>query len=223
MPQSKPSKSSDSSSKSTSSKPRKKRAYNSPVREQQIAETIEKIIVAGAELIRRFDGWDWKNLNALAVAKRAGVGKRTVQRYFPTEKLLRDAVLQRLVQESGVHLEDITLANYGNTLEKIFRYLQSFALNRDYPYDPTMKTLDQQGRNMLFKAVADTKPDWSEAQQIAAAAMLDIFWQPPLFERLTTAWGMDIDQSAGIVKWLVDAIETAILNDQFPDLASDNT
>lgn len=212
------SKKASAADKPTSKSPQKKRAYNSPLREQQIAATKERIINAGAELIHGYESWDWNKLNALAVAKRAGVGKRTVQRYFPSEKILRDAVLQHLLLESGVQFEQLTLDDFGSTVEKIFRYLQSFALTSVYPYDPTVKTLDQQGRSMLLKAVTDAKPDWPESKQIAAAALLDMFWQPLLLDRMTTTWGMEMDHAVGIIKWLIEMIDTAIKKDRLPDL-----
>lgn len=196
--------------------PRQKRTYNSPLREQQIVETKERIIAAGVELVRSYESWDWKNLNASAVAKRSQLGKRTVQRYYPTEKVLRDAVLQQLVLESGVQFESLSLRDLGDMIEKIFRYLQSFAQTRAYPFDPSIQSLDQQGRLMLLKAVAEAKPDWPENRQMTAAAALDIFWQPQLLERLMTIWEMDIDQAVDTVTSLVDLIENAMRRNRFP-------
>lgn len=225
MPTSKTPKTKTPAKKSSTSRPaaKKKRSYNSPLREQQIAETKERIIVAGIELVRSYDSLDWKNLNATAVAKQSGLGKRTVQHYYPTERVLRDAVLQRLVIESGVRFDTLKVGELGDTMEQIFRYLQSFAMTRSYPYDPTVQTLDQQARIMLVKAVSEAKPKWTESQHKAAAAVLDMFWQPPMLERLTSAWDMDVDQAVTIVKWLVDTVENAIQKNKFPELPADKT
>lgn len=215
-------KSTQRSSQAGSQEAAAKRAYNSPVREQQSAETREKIITAGAELVHGYLAWDWKNLNATAVAKQAGVGKRTVQRYFPTEGVLRDAVLQRIVEESGIELESIQLGDYAEAVAAMLRYLQSFSVTHVYPYDSTFKSLDDLRRDVLLNAVAAATPKWSEKKRIMAAAMLDIFWQPTLHERLTATWGLDVEEAAAALKWLVEAIETGIKKDRLPKINAEN-
>ena len=84
--------------------PATKRRYNSPLRQQQTLETRERIVAAGAKLVHSYRAWDWTNLTALAVGECARVSDRTVQRHFPTERLLRDAVLQRVYEVSGIGL-----------------------------------------------------------------------------------------------------------------------
>ncbi len=49
------------------------RKHESPLRRQQTAETRERILVAGSELVHGFSSWDWRDLTVRAVAKRAGV------------------------------------------------------------------------------------------------------------------------------------------------------
>ena len=62
--------------RATSSEPAtQRRGYNSPVRRQQSAETRERIIAAGAELVHGFPAWDWKNLSAAAVGEHAGISE----------------------------------------------------------------------------------------------------------------------------------------------------
>lgn len=198
-----------------------KRAYNSPLREQQSAETREKIITAGAELVHGYLAWDWKNLNSDAVAKHASVGKRTVQRYFPTEGVLRDAILQRIVEESGIELASIQIGEFAETVASMFRYLQSFSVSHVYPYDSTFKSLDDLRRDVLLDAVSAATPKWSEKKRVLAAAMLDIFWQPTLLERLTTTWGLDVEDSVAALSWLINSIEAGIKKDSLPKVASE--
>ena len=211
-----------SKAKPASTQEAKKRAYNSPVREQQAAETREKIIAAGSELVHSYMAWDWKNLNADAVAKQAGVGKRTVQRHFPTENVLRDAVLQRIVEESGIDLGKLQLSDYADTVANILRYLQSFTVTHIYPYDSTFKSLDAMRRDVLLQIVATATPDWPEQKRIMAAAMLDIFWQPTLHERLTATWGLNVEDAVSALTWLIKAIETGIRKDRLPEVSSKN-
>ena len=89
-----------------------KRAYNSAVRQQQSNETRELIITSGVKLAHEFPAWDWKNLTFRAVGECAGISERTVYRYFSTEQALKDAVMQRLVKESGINLNALSLAAF---------------------------------------------------------------------------------------------------------------
>ena len=198
-----------------------RRQYNSPIREQQSAETRERIVAAGSELVHSLPGWDWKNLTARAISERAGVSERTVHRYFPTERKLRDAVLQRLVEESGVKLNTVTLENFGTVTVGLLGYLSSFAAtasslpNVD---DPSLLSMDQQRCQVLLKAVGEATPDWSHPNRAAAAGLLDLLWSPTPYERLISAWGLDSKQAINSIKWLIDLVEQAIREGRHPRL-----
>ena len=88
-----------------------RRTYDNRARQEKAAQTRERIVTAGSELVHGFDTWNWRDLTFKAVAERAGVGERTVYRHFPTERHLHDAVMQRLESEAGISYEDVDLAN----------------------------------------------------------------------------------------------------------------
>lgn len=194
----------------------KRRAYRSPLRQQQLAQTRERIIAAGSELVHNMPDWDWKNLNARAVSERAGVSERTVHRHFATERGLRAAVLQRLVEESGIDVDHLELDDYGKTVGHLFRYMQSFALQDREGLDPVLEEVDRRRINALVQSVVRATPEWSRERQENAAALLDILWQPPLYERLTQVWGFEGERAIGIITWLIDQIEEAIQADRSP-------
>jgi len=187
-----------------------KRTYHSPLRQQQSQETRRRIIDAGAELVHGFHAWDWTNLSARAVGERAGVSERTVQRYFPTERLLRDAVLERMVEESGVDLGALTFGEFSDVIRRMFSYLSSFAVAPEKQEDPSFASIDQFRRDALLRAVERAVPDWGSEDRRAIAAALDMFWNPPLYERLVEAWGLDTDRAVDLISWLVTLIERAV-------------
>jgi AcrR family transcriptional regulator len=189
---------------------KKKRSYNSPLREQQSAQTREKIIAAGAALVHTLPNWDWKNLSAKAVGEKAGISERTVRRYFSADAQLRDAVLKKLVEESGIDLGSLTLDEFSEVAVGLFRHLQSFQARTTVPQDSAFASLDKLRRDSLVEAVARETSDWSPEEQETAAAMLDILWQPPLFERLTGPWGFDDERTARSLRWLHDLMAEAI-------------
>ncbi len=195
-----------------------KRRYNSPLRQQQTLETRERIIAAGANLVRSYPTWDWTNLTALAVGERAGVSERTVQRHFPTERLLRDAVLQRVYEESGIGLENMQLENFAAITVRLFAYLSSFATTAQVPSDPTFLSMDQRRCAAMLKAVEDETPEWNAQQQRVAASVLDIIWNPPTYERLIATWGFTPARASEALTWLIGLIESAIRNGERPPL-----
>jgi AcrR family transcriptional regulator len=196
--------------------PPAKRRYNSPLRQQQSAETRRRIVHAGAELVHGFHAWDWTNLTARAVGERAGVSERTVQRYFPSERQLRDAVLERLVEESGVDLNAFELGDFAAVTSSMFTYLASFAIETETVEDPSFASMDQRRREALLGAVARATPGWSDHDRESAAAVLDILWNQPPYERLIEAWGFDGDRAVNTITWLIELIEGAIREGRHP-------
>jgi hypothetical protein len=49
-----------------------------------------------------------------------------------------------------------------------------------------------------------------------AAAMLDILWSVPSYERLITAWKLDGDQATQAITWVMDMLVDAIRHDRRP-------
>jgi len=195
-----------------------KRRYNSPLRQRQSAETRNRIIHAGSELVHGFHAWDWTNLTARAVSERAGVSERTVQRYFPTERELRDAVLQRLVEESGVRLEALELGHFAAVTAQMFSYLSSFAATPSKVTDPSFASVDRLRREALLGAVGRATPGWSDRERESAAAVLDILWNQSPYQRLIEAWEFDAERAVDTITWLIELIEEAVRKGRRPVL-----
>ena len=143
-------------------------------------------MAAGSELVHGFASWNWQELTFRAVAERAGVGERTVYRHFPTERHLHDAVMQRLEEEAGITYEDVTLDNLGAVTAKVFLSRGAFAVGESVtgPDSPTFVAVDERRRHALLRAVATSTPAWTDEQRATAAAVLDMLWNLPSYERL---------------------------------------
>jgi AcrR family transcriptional regulator len=187
-----------------------RRPYNSPLRQQQAAETRERIVAAASTLVHGYERWDWRELTVRAVAREAGVSERTVYRHFADEALLRDAVVERLQEEAGVALDEVSLARFADQATRVFDYLASFPASKRAVQEPTFESLDERRRAALLAAVEPAAAGWSAADRTMAAAVLDVLWTVETYERLTSAWELEPDQAARAARWVIGLIEQAI-------------
>ena len=169
-----------------------RRGYDSPLRRQKAAQTRDRIVRAGSELVHGFASWDWQGLTFRAVAERAGVGERTVYRHFPTERHLHDAVMQRLEEEAGITYEDVELTNVADVTARVFESRRSFAVSGSVttPHDPTFVAVDERRRQALLRVVSASTPHWSDTERETLAALLDVLWNLPSYERLVGVWNL---------------------------------
>jgi AcrR family transcriptional regulator len=195
-----------------------RRVYDSPLRRQRAAETRQKIVEAGARIVHQLPSWDWSSVTFRAVAEQAGVGERTVYRYFPTERHLHDAVMQHLEEEAGVSYEGMTLQSVASVASRVFGSLPSVsAAPQTSPVPgPTFEAEDDRRREALRSAVTDAAPHWTPAQREALAAALDVIWGVPSFERLVDSWHLDRAHAAAVIGWLIDLMVQAVADDIRP-------
>ncbi|WP_123026120.1 TetR/AcrR family transcriptional regulator [Mycolicibacterium stellerae] len=189
-----------------------RRRYDNSARAEKAAQTRERIVAAGSELVHAFDSWNWRDLTFRSVAERAGVGERTVYRHFPTERHLHDAVMQRLESEAGISYEDVDLDNLGEVTGRVFASLQRFSVRDsiDTPRDPTFVGVDARRRAALLRAVTESAPGWSDDEKRVTAGLLDVLWNLPSYERLVGVWGVDGATATGAVTWLMSKVIDAV-------------
>lgn len=192
------------------------RRYDSPLRRERSAETRGRIVEAGAALVHDLSSWDWQGLTVRAVAAGAGVHERTVHRHFATERDLHAAVLQRLLEESGVTVEGMRLDDLPAHIEQLFDYLASFSSSTERPPDAVLADLDARRKAAIVATVAAEADELSAADQQLAAAMIDVLWGLPSYRRLINGWGFDATDAALGVNWLVKLVTEAVRDGQGP-------
>lgn len=193
-----------------------KRAYKSPLREKQLAETRERIINAGVKLIHEIPNWEWKTLTYKAISDRAGVSERTVYRHFPTEREMKDAIMRKMVDSSGVDLTTLRLSDFANVTAQVFAFLSNVASTTPIEDNPTFASIDEHRRERLLNAVATDTPGWTEQERENVTALLDILWNVPPYERLIKTWQFDNQRATKVTAWLIQLILEAIKNDNRP-------
>jgi AcrR family transcriptional regulator len=189
---------------------RETRRYDSPVRRARVEATREGIVAAGAELLHGFPVWNWGALTIKAVAERVGLTERTVYRYFPNERALRDAVMARMEQESGVELEGLSVERVQDVAARIFDYVSRFPLAPRTPQDPTVAAANLRQREALLGAVTDATHGWPAGDRAIVAGLLDVLWSPVSFERLVLDWGIDEQDAISGITWAIGLIQQAL-------------
>jgi AcrR family transcriptional regulator len=197
--------------------PREKRRYDSSLRRERAAQTRQRIVDAGAELVHSLPTWDWRELTIRAVAERAGVHERTVYRHFATEQLLRAAVLSRLEQEAGIDPYDVTLEAIGQHVSQLFGYLSTFTSSKEAPVDSALEEEDRRRKEGLVAAVDAAAPHWSARDRRIAAALIDVLAGVASYRRLVGAWQLTSTDATDAVNWLVGLLAREVREDRPPD------
>ncbi len=193
-----------------------RRPYNGARRREQAAETRDRIVSAGCELLHRSSIRDWRGLTIRAVAERAGVNERTVYRYFGNERGLRDAVMQREEESAGIDLDGMQLDDIAGIASRIFDHVSSYPTEPRAPLDPTLAEANQRQRDALLGAIAAQAADWSAEDQTVAAAMFDVLWSVATYERLVVDWQVDQKRAVRGISWVIELVEAAVREGRGP-------
>lgn len=195
---------------------RKRRRYNSPLRRQRAAETRERIVAAGAALLHGYPVWNWSALTVRSVAERAQVNERTVYRHFANERELREAVLARLQEESGVDLKGLALEDVQAVTARIFEHVSTFPLEPRTQRDATQTAAVENQQEALLDAVIPFTREWPDADRRLAAAMLDVLWSVVSYERLVADWKLHPKEATRGVTWVMGLVVGAIRAGRLP-------
>ncbi len=192
------------------------RTYDGTLRRERAAETRERILVAGSELIHRTAVRDWKKLTVRAVADRAGVNERTVYRYFGSERGLRDAVMHRNEQEAGIELTGMELSDIATVATQIFDHVAQYPREPRPPLDPTLVAAKERQQKALLGALAERTRPWSDPDRTVVAAVFDVLWSVASYERLVVDWGIDHDRAVEGMAWVIGLVEQAVRDGRGP-------
>jgi AcrR family transcriptional regulator len=185
-------------------------SYDGALRQERAEETRERIITAGTELVHRESVRDWKTVTIRAVAVRAGVNERTVYRYFGNERGLRDALLQRIEQDSGIDVNGMQLGQIGQMAAKILGQVSQYPRDPRPQLVPTLEVAKERQQAALLEAVSASAEELPDELKRVVAAMLDVQWSVATYERLIENWQIDHDLAVRGVQWVLELIGDAI-------------
>jgi AcrR family transcriptional regulator len=186
-----------------------RRQYDSTLRRERAAQTRERIVTAGIELVRASIR-DWNGVTIRAVAERAHVNERTVYRHFANERALRDEVMHRLEKEAGVELAGMRLDDIADVTSRIFVHLSAYPLAKRLPADPTLIDAVRRQHDALVAAVGEHTAPWPVADRTLVAAVLDVLWSLGAYERIVVDWQLDRDEAIRAIMWAIGLVNEAV-------------
>jgi AcrR family transcriptional regulator len=148
------------------------------------------------------------DLSHEAVALRAGVGRRTVYRYFPDRAALLDAALTRVRELAGSEVKyPKTAEELLATLESIYTGFDAIApiaiMMRSTPQGRALRLAQNARRVSSYtQALADVVKDLPRDDRKLATAMLQVLHTTPWLE-MRDHWKLDGKQIARATGWAV--------------------
>ena len=109
----------------------------------------------------------------------------------------------------------------GNLVEVTGRVLDSMgryptAATGPQPADQVFEQVDARRREALARVVAEL--DVPEQSRGEIAALLDVLWNLPAFERLVVGWQLEPERASAALAWLVElVVRAAEAGDSPPD------
>lgn len=193
-----------------------KRHYDNTRRRESADRTRQRILDAGAEVVREAPVRDWRGVTVRAVAQRAGVTDRTVYRHFANEDALRRAVMGRLEEQVGIELADLGLGGVADAAARIFRHVSGYPAASPPELDPALAEVNRRRQDALLRAVQDHAGDWPGTDRMIAAAVLDVLWSISSYERIVRDWTLGTDEAVRAASWAIGLVEDAIRTGRRP-------
>ncbi len=178
-----------------------RRAYHSPLREEQTAGTRSRIVDACVGLIR-----DKRELTFAAVARRAGVQERTVYRHFSTKDALEAAVWRWIIE--NLTQADLTASSEDELVSAMRRSFTGFDAGAGLieamlhsPQGLAIRQSQQTVRRAMFERCARSAvPGAGDDTCTSLAATLQLLYSATAWDQLRSFWGMDAEAGADLVE-----------------------
>ena len=185
------------------------RSYNSALRRDQAEATRERILAAMAALMEEGDGQEPTNR---AVAERAQVTEVTVYRHFPNRQLLLKGLWEHLNRKDGVRVG--MPEGPADLLAKIKPLMASFDANpaqivariTTAQGRAARSSLDPERREAFQAVVAQAAPTLSEAEQVKAAAVLQLLYSAYSWISLREQWGLSGQPAVDALGWATEIL-----------------
>jgi len=184
------------------------RTYKSPLREEQMAQTREKILEKVVEILATPN----VELTVAEAAKRANISVRTAYRYFPTKEALLDAFQEYSGQQLGFPVSAPKsldeLVDYAGALGRTFIKNEPVlrAQQRSVGGEEIRRRRKHHLARMLRRPGDEPAPGADESGRGNAAGALVVVGGFEPWVLLRDAWGLEPEECIEQFQWSVGAI-----------------
>ena len=183
------------------------------LRQRQKASTIKLIFDAVGRCLR---DTSLAELSFSLIAREAGIGERTVYRYFPTRDALFEAFWESYIQAilAPLSLVSLDARSLLNAAQQIFPKLDEHAdITRSLVTSPQGRAIVQTAnkrRVARFKpAVREAVGDLPEAELIRLCACVQTLLSPGTWLQMREIWGLDGQESGRAVAEAIEILLSA--------------
>ena len=190
-------------------------------RQKQVAR--ETILRAAADLIVESG---LESLSLADVAHRAGVAKRTLYNYFDSRETLLSELgrwSDDLTLEQGGYLVPEGLDRLPQMIPAVWRTwaaqgtIHQAVLKVAAASSPSGVSADRRRRQAaIADAITEIRPDLGSARANELAAVFHAIASAPVYERLTTQDGLDVDRAGALIGWVIGVVRDALENGADP-------
>jgi len=151
------------------------------------------------------------DLNHDSIAARAGVGRRTVYRYFPDREQLMEAAWTRVRELAGPHVVmPASMDELIATLRPVYTGFDKIApiatVVRSTPQGRALRLAPKARRIRTYTdACADVVKDLPARDRILATAIFQMLHTTPWLE-MRDNWGLPGDEIARGMKWVIETL-----------------
>lgn len=193
-----------------------RRAYHSPLRQEQAAQTRERIFAAAMAYL---ETEDIETLTLRQVAQLAGVSPPTVYAHFPTMDDLVAAFFHWLKEGLGLDRPlPAALAELPSVPGRRFAGYERHArllynlMNR--PSWDRARLADRATRHgVWFEGLRTAMPEVPESALRLGAAAIFAFWSPTLWRWMKETYGFTPEDSERAARWAVTVLADALRRD----------
>jgi hypothetical protein len=185
-----------------------KRAYNSPLREQQAEQTRERILQAMAKVL---EDASLQEVTFSALAKAAQVSERTVYRHFPNKEELDQAFWWWVNKQIG-------MTHYPETPEELLsmppvvfegfdRYEPMIRAHIRSAAGEELRAKQVPGRQAAYKKMLGPLLDGLQPkQQQQALAVIQLLFSPRAWDSMKENWGLSGKQAGQASAWAINVL-----------------
>jgi AcrR family transcriptional regulator len=193
----------------------RKRVYHSPLRQEQAAQTRERIFMAAMDYLETHD---IETLTLRQVAQLAGVSPPTVYAHFPTMDDLVTAFFHWMKEGLGLDQPLPPLAELPEVPARRFPLYERHArllcnlMNRP-SWDRARLGDRTQRHNVWLDRLRAEIPGASEAQLRLGGRALFAFWSPTLWRWMKETGGLSPEDCERVARWAIAALAEALKRD----------